>query len=74
MIMEEDVAGWQRMMRADRDIPIERVLHDGEKVTLGGTTLVAHRTPGHTRDVPVGEWRSKRAEKHTTRSSSAASE
>ena len=49
MIMEEDVAGWQRMMRADRDIPIDRVLHDGEKVTLGGTTLVAHRTPGHTR-------------------------
>ena len=49
MIMEEDIAGWQRMMRADRDIPIDRVLHDGEKVTLGGTTLVAHRTPGHTR-------------------------
>jgi metallo-beta-lactamase class B len=49
MIMEEDVAGWQRMMRADRDIPIDRILHDGEKVTLGGTTLVAHRTPGHTR-------------------------
>ena len=49
MIMEEDIAGWQRMMRADRDIPIDRVLRDGEKVTLGGTTLVAHRTPGHTR-------------------------
>jgi hypothetical protein len=25
------------------------VLHDGEQVTLGGTTLVAHLTPGHTR-------------------------
>jgi metallo-beta-lactamase class B len=49
MIMEEDVAGWQRMMRADRDVPIDRILHDGEKVTLGGTTLVAHRTPGHTK-------------------------
>ncbi len=49
MIMEEDVAGWQRMMRADRDIPIDRILHDGERVTLGGTTLVAHLTPGHTR-------------------------
>jgi metallo-beta-lactamase class B len=25
------------------------VLHDGDHVTLGGTTLVAHLTPGHTR-------------------------
>ena len=49
MIMEEDVAGWQRMNRGAGEIPIDRVLHDGEKVTLGGTTLVAHRTPGHTR-------------------------
>ncbi len=37
------------MNRADRDIPIDRVLHDGDRVTLGGTTLVAHLTPGHTR-------------------------
>jgi metallo-beta-lactamase class B len=28
---------------------VDRVLHDGEKVTLGGTTLVAHLTPGHTK-------------------------
>jgi metallo-beta-lactamase class B len=47
--MEEDVAGWQRMNRGEGDIPIDRILHDGEKVTLGGTTLVAHLTPGHTR-------------------------
>jgi len=49
MIMEEDVTGWQRMNRGAGDTPIDRVLHDGEEVTLGGTTLVAHRTPGHTR-------------------------
>ncbi len=48
MIMEEDVAGWQRMMGGNGDVP-DRVLHDGDEVTLGGTTLVAHRTPGHTR-------------------------
>ena len=29
--------------------PIDRVLHDGDTVALGGTTLVAHLTPGHTR-------------------------
>ena len=27
---------------------VARVLHDGDKVTLGGSTLVAHKTPGHT--------------------------
>lgn len=29
--------------------PVDRVVADGDRVTLGGTTLVAHLTPGHTR-------------------------
>jgi metallo-beta-lactamase class B len=29
--------------------PVDRVVADGEQVTLGGTTLTAHLTPGHTR-------------------------
>ena len=28
---------------------VDRLLHDGDHVTLGGITLVAHLTPGHTR-------------------------
>ena len=28
---------------------VDRVLHDGDEVRLGGVTLVAHLTPGHTR-------------------------
>ena len=28
---------------------VDRVLEDGDKVSLGGVTLVAHLTPGHTR-------------------------
>lgn len=28
---------------------VDRVLHDGDEVELGGTVLVAHLTPGHTR-------------------------
>lgn len=28
---------------------VDRALHDGEKVTLGGAELVAHLTPGHTK-------------------------
>lgn len=30
-------------------VHVARALHDGEAVTLGGTTLVAHLTPGHTK-------------------------
>ena len=28
---------------------VDRVLHDGDTVALGGTNLVAHHTPGHTK-------------------------
>jgi metallo-beta-lactamase class B len=28
---------------------VDRILHDGGKVTLGGVTLTAHLTPGHTK-------------------------
>ena len=28
---------------------VDRVLHDGDEVELGGTVLVAHLTPGHTK-------------------------
>ena len=28
---------------------VDRVLHDGDKVSLGGTVLTAHKTPGHTK-------------------------
>ena len=27
---------------------VDKVLHDGDKVELGGTVLIAHLTPGHT--------------------------
>jgi metallo-beta-lactamase class B len=29
-------------------VQADRILHDGDTVTLGGTTLTAHLTPGHT--------------------------
>jgi len=32
-----------------RPTKVDRVLHDGDEVTLGGTVLVAHLTPGHTK-------------------------
>jgi metallo-beta-lactamase class B len=30
-------------------VKVDRIIADGEKVTLGGVTLTAHLTPGHTR-------------------------
>ena len=30
-------------------VKVSRVLHDGDTVSLGGTVLTAHKTPGHTK-------------------------
>jgi metallo-beta-lactamase class B len=49
MAMREDVPALEAMRPAGKAHPIDRVLRDGEEVTLGGTTLVAHLTAGHTR-------------------------
>src|SRR5207244_12099149 len=49
MAMAEDVPALQGMKPGGKEHPIDKVLHDGESVTLGGTTLVAHLTAGHTR-------------------------
>jgi metallo-beta-lactamase class B len=48
MAMAEDVPALQAIKPGGKEHPIDKVLHDGESVTLGGTTLVAHLTPGHT--------------------------
>src|SRR5215472_5142624 len=49
MAMAEDVPALEKMRPSGKPHPIDRILHDGDTVTLGGTTLVAHLTPGHTR-------------------------
>ena len=49
MAMAADVAALERMRPGDKPHPIDRVLHDGATVTLGGTTLTARLTPGHTK-------------------------
>src|SRR4051794_21294154 len=60
MVMDGDVpvvgsggrAGFQYSSKPEWLYPptkVDRVLHDGDEVKLGGTTLVAHLTPGHTR-------------------------
>jgi metallo-beta-lactamase class B len=49
MVMREDVPALEVMKPDGKAHPIDRRLRDGEEVSLGGTTLVAHLTPGHTR-------------------------
>jgi metallo-beta-lactamase class B len=49
MAMEQDVPALRNMRPGGKPHPIDRMLHDGDEVTLGGTTLVAHLTAGHTK-------------------------
>src|SRR5438552_3704285 len=49
MAMAEDVPALRDIKPEGKEHPIDKMLHDGESVMLGGTTLVAHLTPGHTR-------------------------
>src|ERR1022692_4464307 len=47
--MAEDVPALQAIKPGGKAHPIDRIIHDGDTVTLGGTTLTAHLTPGHTK-------------------------
>jgi metallo-beta-lactamase class B len=49
MAMEQDVPALRNMRPGGKEHPIDRVLHDGDVVTLGGTTLTAYLTAGHTK-------------------------
>jgi len=49
MALAEDIPDLQRMRTpSGKARPAYQVLHDGDEVKLGGMTLVAHLTPGHT--------------------------
>ena len=48
VVMAEDVPPLQAIKPGGKEHPIDRIIHDGDTVTLGGTTLVAHLTAGHT--------------------------
>ena len=49
MVMAEDAPALQGIKPGSKEHPIDKMLRDGESVTLGGTRLVAHLTAGHTR-------------------------
>jgi len=43
----EGVPGLQKIKANGKDHPMDQIIHDGDTVTLGGTTLTAHLTQGH---------------------------
>lgn len=56
MVMDADVAEIENGGAGDfaytsrwPPAKVDRILHDGDKVTLGGAVLIAHLTPGHTK-------------------------
>ncbi len=49
MAMAEDVPALRDMKPGGKEHPIDKTLHDKDTVTLGGTTLTANLTAGHTR-------------------------
>jgi metallo-beta-lactamase class B len=49
MAMAEDLPALERIMPGGKKHPIDRVLHDGDQVALGGVVLTALLTPGHTK-------------------------
>ncbi len=49
MVMDADVAEEESTAPGRPGAHVDRVLHDGDTVELGGSTLVAHLTPGHTK-------------------------
>jgi len=69
MVMDGDVSVVETGAKADflspsPNIPtyapvhVDRVLHDGDTVSLGGVTLTAHKTAGHTRGCTTWTMRS----------------
>jgi metallo-beta-lactamase class B len=49
MIMDADVAETESTRAGRPGAKVDRVLHDGDTVELGGSKLTAHLTPGHTK-------------------------
>lgn len=63
MAMEQDVPALRKMTPGGKPHPIDRILKDGDTVSLGGTTLTAHLTPGHTKGCTTWTWKTQEAGK-----------
>jgi metallo-beta-lactamase class B len=57
--MAEDVPALKAMKPGGKEHPIDKIIRDGQSVKLGGTTLVAHLTAGHTRGATTWTMKTK---------------
>jgi metallo-beta-lactamase class B len=64
MVMREDVPALEAIKPGGKVHPIDRTLRDGEEVTLGGSTLVAHLTAGHTRGCTTWTMRAREGDRN----------
>lgn len=49
IVGRKEVPAVERVRPGGKEHPIDRIVDDGDTVTLGGTVLTAHEMPGHTR-------------------------
>ncbi len=61
----DDYIQWPKDTILYTPVKVDRIVADGEQVTLGGVTLTAHLTPGHTRGATT--WTMEVAEGGVTR-------
>ena len=47
VVGRKEVPVVEKMRPGGKEHPIDRIVEDGDKVTLGGTVLTAHEMPGH---------------------------
>ena len=63
MAMAEDVPALKAMKPGGKEHPIDKVFHDKETISLGGVTLTALLTPGHTKGCTTYTWKTQDAGK-----------
>ena len=63
MAMDRDVPALENMKPGGKAHPIDRVLKNGDTVALGGRTLTARLTPGHTRGCTTWTFKEQEAGK-----------
>jgi metallo-beta-lactamase class B len=61
MVMDEDVGSVENGGQDMPPVKVDRVLHDKDEVRLGGVTIVAYRTPGHTPGNTTFVWKASQS-------------
>jgi len=61
MVMDQDVRSVENGGQDMPPVKVDRVLHDKDEVRLGGVTIVAYRTPGHTPGNTTYVWKASQS-------------